>query len=124
MRLDMKIQLLLEDAKLTATLINGSAARDLVSLLPLEVSLRDYAAKEKVGDLPRRLTTESEPGGMKPDVGDITYYAPWGNLAIFYRDFGYAHGLVKLGRIDSGIEKLASRQGEFVVRIEQAEQVR
>jgi hypothetical protein len=32
-------------------------------------------------------------------VGDITYYAPWGNLAIFYRDFGYSPGLVRLGHI-------------------------
>jgi hypothetical protein len=37
-------------------------------------------------------------------VGDIAYYAPWGNLAIFYKDFGYSRGLVKLGRLDSSIE--------------------
>ncbi|GAA4730631.1 hypothetical protein GCM10023216_23110 [Isoptericola chiayiensis] len=28
------------------------------------------------------------------------YYAPWGNLAIFYRDFGHAPGLVRLGAFD------------------------
>ncbi|ELZ92649.1 cyclophilin-like fold protein [Haloferax sulfurifontis] len=38
--------------------------------------------------------------GVDPEVGDITYYAPWGNLAIFYREFGYASGLVKLGHIE------------------------
>ena len=42
-------------------------------------------------------------------MGDITYYAPWGNLAIFYKDAGYARGLVKLGRLDSGIEALSVR---------------
>jgi hypothetical protein len=36
----------------------------------------------------------------------ITYYAPWGNLAIYYRDFGYSSGLVILGKIDSGMEAL------------------
>jgi len=49
-------------------------------------------------------------------VGDITYYAPWGNLAIFYRDFDYSRGLVRLGRIDSGIEALAATSGEVTVR--------
>ena len=39
-------------------------------------------------------------------MGDITYYAPWGNLAIFYKDFGYSRGLVILGKIDSGLEAL------------------
>ncbi|MFJ8021509.1 cyclophilin-like fold protein [Streptomyces sp. NPDC096311] len=26
---------------------------------------------------------------MNPSVGDLTYCAPWGNPAIFYRDFDY-----------------------------------
>jgi hypothetical protein len=111
-----------DDAALTATLVDGAVARDFVSLLPLELTLRDYAGKEKVSDLPRRLTTEGAPAGVDPDVGDLTYYAPWGNLAIFYRDFGYADGLIKLGRIDSGIEKLASQRGDFAVRFERAEE--
>ena len=39
-----------------------------------------------------------------PSVGDITYYPPWGNVAFFYRDFGYSRGLVKLGRLDSRLD--------------------
>jgi hypothetical protein len=46
-----------------------------------------------------------------------TYYAPWGNLAIFYRDFGYSKGLIRLGRIDSGMEAL-NVQGSVKVSIE------
>ena len=42
-------------------------------------------------------------------TGDITYYAPWGNLAIFYRDSGYAKGLVKLGRIEGSVQMLEAR---------------
>jgi len=39
-------------------------------------------------------------------VGDIGYYAPWGNLALYYQDFGYSDGLIKLGRMDSGVQFL------------------
>jgi hypothetical protein len=39
-------------------------------------------------------------------------------LAIFYKDFGYANGLIILGNIESGIEKLASISGDFTVTIE------
>jgi hypothetical protein len=49
--------------------------------------------------------------------GDITYYAPWGNLAIFYWDFGYSTGLIKLGRFDAGIEAFDVR-GSLNVTIE------
>jgi hypothetical protein len=74
-----------------------------------------------VSDLPRRLSTAGAPEGADPDVGDIAYYAPWGNLAIFYRDFGYSSGLVKLASIDSGIQQLAAMTEDFTVTIELAE---
>jgi hypothetical protein len=117
----MKIRLLTADGILTATLDDNAAARDFASLLPLSLTLRDHARTEKVSDLPRKLTTRGAPAGADPDVADLAYYAPWGNLAIFYRDFGYSSGLVKLGRIDAGIEKLRRARDGFVVRFERAE---
>ena len=65
-------------------------------MLPLTLTLKDYAGTEKISDLPRKLSTQGAPSGSDPSVGDITLYAPWGNLAIFYRDFGYASGLIIL----------------------------
>lgn len=117
----MKLRLITEDTVLTATLVDNAATRDFVSLLPLSLTLRDYAGTEKVSDLPKRLSTSGTPPGVDPVVGDLAYYAPWGNLAIFYRDFGYSSGLVKLGHIESGIEKLGRARGEFVVRFELVE---
>ena len=103
----MKMRLILEDNRvITATLIDSKTTRDFISLLPLTLTLEDYAGTEKISDLPKRLSTEDAPSGSDPSVGDITYYAPWGNLAIFHRDSGYASGLVTLGKIDSGIEAL------------------
>lgn len=102
----MKIKITLEDTVLTATLVDSQTTQDFISLLPLTLTLQDYAGTEKISDLPRRLSTEGAPTGSDPSVGDITYYAPWGNLAVFYRDFGYASGLVILGKLDDGIEAL------------------
>ncbi len=102
----MKIRLTVDGKALQATLLDNATARDFFSLLPMKVTLEDYASTEKVSYLPRKLSTAGAPAGVDPAVGDITYYAPWGNLAIFYKDFGYAKGLVKLGKFDSGIEML------------------
>ena len=96
----MKIRIKVEDKVLTATLIDSKTARDFVSQLPLTLTLEDYAATEKISDLPKRLSTEGAPSGSDPSVGDIAFYAPWGNLAIFYKDSGYANGLILLGKID------------------------
>src|SRR3954471_7540241 len=113
-----RIPLTAGDTATTATLLDNDSSRDLLAMLPLDLTLTDYAGTEKVSDLPRRLSTTDAPAGIDPDVGDITYYAPWGNLAIFYRDFGYSRGLVKLGTIDGDMELLAGLDGETSARIE------
>ena len=102
----MKIRMNIEGTAITATLLDTATARDFASLLPLTLTLKDYAATEKISDLPRRLSTEGAPAGSVPSVGDIAYYSPWGNLALFYGDSGYARGLVKLGKLNSGVEAL------------------
>jgi hypothetical protein len=97
---------------------DNPASRDFLSLLPLTLTLEDYAGTEKISKLPIRLSAIGAPAGMDPSVGDFTYYSPWGNIAIFYKDFGYASGLIPLGRIESGIEKFANVKGNFKVTIE------
>ena len=108
----MKIRFTIDGNELaTATLRDNATARDFLALLPVTLTLEDYAATEKISYLPRKLSTDGAPAGSDPAVGDIAYYAPWGNLAIFYNDAGYARGLVLLGRIDSSMEafRAASR---------------
>jgi hypothetical protein len=112
----MKILLKLDGQSLPATLDNSPAARDFFSLLPLTLTLEDYAATEKIAYLPRKLSIQEAPAGIDPDAGDITYYAPWGNLAIFHRDFRYSPGLVHLGRIEGNIDALR-RAGKRQVTI-------
>jgi hypothetical protein len=102
----MKISMRVQEKIITATLMDNATSRDFVSLLPMKLRLKDYAATEKVSDLPRKLSTEGAPAGSTPSVGDIAYYAPWGNLAIFYGDFRYSTGLITLGKIDSEIKAL------------------
>jgi hypothetical protein len=102
----MKINIRIGNEVVTATLIDSKTTQDFISLLPLTLTLEDYANTEKISDLPRRLSTEDAPPGSDPSVGDIAYYAPWGNLAMYYNDFGYSNGLVILGKIDGDIEAL------------------
>jgi hypothetical protein len=113
----MKIRLTVDGRSITATLIDNPTTRDFLSLLPLTLTLEDYASTEKIAYLPRKLSEEGAPAGVDPLVGDITYYAPWGNLALFYRDFGYAKGLIKLGNMDDGVE-VFNVPGSITITIE------
>ncbi|MBD2236733.1 hypothetical protein H6G35_08885 [Aulosira sp. FACHB-113] len=100
----MKINIKVKDKVVTATLLDSKTTQDFISLLPLTLTLEDYAKTEKISYLSRKLSTEDAPPGSDPAFGDIAYYAPWGNLAMYYGDSGYANGLIILGKIDGGIE--------------------
>ena len=102
----MKIRITLNGKAITATLSDNATSRDFVSMLPINLTLEDYGETEKIGYLPRKLSTDGAPAGSNPSTGDVAYYAPWGNVAIFRRNFRYSIGLVKLGKIDSGLEVL------------------
>ncbi|WP_205827220.1 cyclophilin-like fold protein [Microbacterium excoecariae] len=105
---------------LSATLGAGAAARDFLALLPLRLTLADFHGIEKVADLPAALSTEGEPAGTAAEIGDIALYAPWGNLAIFYRPFPRSAGLVRLGAFDGDIAALEGHSEPFDVIIERA----
>jgi hypothetical protein len=113
----MKIRITVEDTELSATLIDSKTTQDFISLLPLTLTLEDYGSTEKISYLSKKLSTVDAPAGINPSVGDITYYAPWGNLAIFINDFGYSSGLVLLGKFDGDVTAL-SVSGPISVTIE------
>jgi hypothetical protein len=103
---NMKIRINMNGNEITATLTDNATSRDFASLLPLKLKLEDYGETEKIGYLPRKLATEGAPPGSDPSVGDVSYYAPWGNLAIFRKNFRYSTGLIKFGNLDTSVEAL------------------
>ncbi len=116
----MKIRFVFDDRTVAATLNDSPSTRDFIAQLPLTFDLEDYASIEKIAYLPSKLTREGAPAGVSSQAGDISYYAPWGNLVIFYKNFGYASGLINLGKLDGGLDRFTSN-GFMQVTIESAE---
>lgn len=100
------IQITVSARTLKAVLNDGAAAREFLALLPLTLELEDFGQTEKISALPRQLATNGAPAGFTPQKGDLAYYAPWGNIAVFRRDFRYSENLIKLGRITDGADAL------------------
>jgi len=113
----MQIRLTVAGQSATATLYDNATARDFAALLPLTLTMEDYAAIERVATLPRKLSTQGAPAGMAPVAGELTHYAPWGNLAIFIEGRSYSASLLPLGKVNEGLPVLA-RPGPYQVRIE------
>lgn len=113
-----RIKLTFNDDEVIVKLYDNSTSRDFLKLLPLTTTLEDFAGSEKISIISKRLSTEDASTGSDPSVGDFAYYSPWGNMVIYYKDAGYANGVIKLGKIESGVEKLGSINGNFTVKIE------
>ncbi|MFN8683926.1 cyclophilin-like fold protein [Paracoccus sp. P2] len=112
-----RIRLAFADQDFTATLEDNPSARDLVSMLPLDLTITDYSTNEKIAYLPRKLTGDGRTGFGNEAVGDLCYFAPWGNLAMFHGPYRWGRGLIRLGRLDEGAAPLLVR-GEHPLRIE------
>lgn len=113
-----RIEVIAGNATLTASLDDTPVAHDFAAMLPLALTLRDHNGTEKISDLPRKIDTTGAPKNYAPAAGDITLYAPWGNLAIFYKPFRDTPGLIPLGRFDAPI---AGRLKDGPVRIRLAD---
>lgn len=118
---NVMIKLTFNSEEIIIKMRNNPTSRDFLSLLPLTLTFEDYASAEKISYLSRKLSLEGAPTGSDPAPGDFTLYAPWGNIAIFYEDRGYANGLLILGSVESGVEKLVNVNGNFSAIIEKIE---
>lgn len=105
----IKISIKFDGQTVIADLKDNASSRDLIAQLPLTLNFEDYHATETIAYLPRKLATQDAPDGFDPSVGTVAYYAPWGDLALFYKDFGYSKSLVHLGSIVSGLDALPRR---------------
>jgi hypothetical protein len=116
----MRLRLITGETVLEATLNDGEITRDFVGLLPLTLTFSDLFGREKYGHLPRALAA----GGPRQhnfEVGDLAYWPPGPDLAIFYEDGGPSipnPGIALLGRIDSGVEALKKHIGPVRLTIE------
>ena len=95
--------------------LNDSAAADaLYAQLPLTLPVEDFSTNEKVFYPPDALDTSDTPlasGG----AGTLAYYAPWGDVVLFYDEYSGNPSLYELGRIVSGGELVSGFSGEITV---------
>ena len=115
---EVTAEVMAEGVTFTLTLQDHSAARSLLAQLPLTLSFEDYNQTEKIAYPPETLDLSDAPGSCDPQVGTLAYYAPWGNLCIFYRDFPHSEGLVPLGQLEGDLQLLAGMEDGFEMTLQ------
>ena len=114
------ITITIGDDSYPATLADNPAAHDLAAQLPLTLTFRDYNGVEKIAPLPRALTADGVPAGADPEIDDIGYYRPTGDLVLYYGDVGYWNGIVRLGTLTDGMQDIARQPDGFTATVARA----
>lgn len=91
--------------------LNESEASDsLYKQLPLTIEVENYSDNEKIFYLPEELSISDAPSA-NGTIGILAYYAPWGDVVMFYDDFSSVSGLYELGQAVSGSEYIDDMSG-------------
>ena len=115
-KITMKINVKANGNTTVFELNNSPAARELYAQLPLSITVENYSSNEKIFYPPKKLNTTDTPLA-DAQAGTLAYYAPWGDVVMFYGSFGSAAGLYELGHAISGSEYIQKMSG--TIQIEQ-----
>ncbi len=94
---------------------NHPGVESLLEQLPITVRFEDYGRTERIAYLPKKLDVSGAPNVSTPATGDIAYYIPWGNLAVFVEPFRRSPGLMPLGRLTPEALEAVKRSGDAEV---------
>ncbi|MFD6059835.1 cyclophilin-like fold protein [Rhodococcus wratislaviensis] len=114
----MQIRLRIGASEATARLYDNATARDFASLLPATITLHDLGGREKAGPLPRKL--DHGQGQNSYRSGQLGYWAPSNDLALYYREDGFTipdPGIVMIGEIDTGLDAITHADGNDTLTI-------
>ena len=109
------------DTELSGRLDDNATARDLVAQLPLTLTFRDHNSVEKTAPLPRELSIDGAPEGHDPAAGEIGYWAPDGDLVLYYDNAApFFNGIVHIGEFDGEMDAIERQSQGFRATIELA----
>ena len=106
MKISVKYEIIYE-------LNESPAAAQLYAQLPLTVEVEPFSNNEMTF-YPEPLTTEDTPLSSG-EPGSLSYYAPWGDVVMFYAPCTPNGSLYELGTAVSGSENISGLKGNITV---------
>lgn len=101
--------------KLTFALNDSAAAKALVEQLPMTVDVKNFSDNEKLF-YPNKKLPKKAPTALAKR-GTLACFTPWGNLTIFYKDYGNGtdSDLIELGHVVEGEEYIEKLEGKLMI---------
>ena len=100
-------------------LYDTAAAKQFYAQLPLELDLTNFRDAQWMFYPPKRLNVTSREAYHDGKKGELSYYAPWGDAFMLYKDFYAGDEMHRLGVGVSGIDEIADMAGQAVIERQQ-----
>ena len=112
----MKVRVTSGAVSVVFDLNETQAAQDLHTQLPLTVDVENFNTNEKICYPKSKLdiTGASEAYAKNGSL----YYAPWGNVVMFYAHFGQGTRLYSLGEAIEGVDNIQKLRGKITITVE------
>lgn len=93
------IEFVIDGNAYAAELSESEISKNFAAQLPITVSFENFGSRERIAYLSSKLKVGNSATSCTPQAGDITYYIPWGNLAVFTERFHNSENLAPMGKI-------------------------
>lgn len=110
----MRISVKSAEQEIIYELNNSQAARELYAQLPLTTDVEPFSNNEMTFYPPQKLNTADTPLS-DGEPGSLSYYAPWGDVVMFYAPCSPNGSLYEIGTVVSGKENIVNLTGSITV---------
>lgn len=93
-------------------LYDTKAARQFYEQLPLNLTLSNFRNAQWMFYPPRKLEVTAAEAYHDGKKGELSYYAPWGDVFMLYKDFYAGDEMHRLGISINGIEEIEKMKGK------------
>lgn len=119
--LDMVIRITSGDSSATFQLYDTEAAKELYRQLPLKLELENFREAQWMFYPPEKLSVTDSEAYHDGKKGELSYYAPWGDVFMLYEDFYAGDEMHRLGVCLDGIDNIAEMSGSVQISAETSE---
>lgn len=113
---EMQIRITSQGHTAVFQLYDTVAAKEFYVQLPLELDLTNFRTAQWMFYPPTKLNVTTREAYHDGKKGELSYYAPWGDVFMLYKDFYAGDEMHRLGIGIAGIDEIAKMSGR--VRID------
>lgn len=118
-----RIKISSEKCSATFQLYDTQAADELYGQLPLTLDVENFADAQWMFYPPKKLNVTDAEVYHEGKKGELSYYAPWGDVFMLYEDFHSGDEMHRLGVCLTGMEEIEKMSGEIQVEKTETEEV-